>query len=173
MYVYRVLRGLKLLEEKPDPFTYEVDPVTAKDRTNVELVTSFDMGYSTHPNLRPEYLCDALYSYDKCFEYKLTYGDFLEWDAALARLVGYDQENEDNNAPGGPFYEILHRSFGCSPVGPAVAKKLIADFDAWEARAREFEDEPLFYLSFWWARCAFGHVLHDGLLYRDVNWRVP
>lgn len=173
MYVYRVLRGLKLLEEKPDPFTCEVDPVTAKDRSNVELIMSLDMPFETYPNLRPEYLCDASYTYEQCFEYKLAFGEFYEWDAALARLVGYDQEDENSNAPGGPFYEMLHRSFGCSPIGPAVAKKLIADFEAWEARAREFEDEPLFYLSFWWARCAFEHVLHDGLLYRHVDHRVP
>lgn len=189
MYVYEVCKGLKLLAEGVDELGWWIDPKTGH---------KLECAIYTHEAPRC-YGADGLksssiYTYELRLEYSLEFGcRGRDWHAVLAAMVGFDRENPDAYPADGPFIELLHADHSMATFGPSTARKLVADFDAWNDRAskvkekveiyREDTDAPdwlyckpsklvsveyfnddAFYLTYWWLRSCFAHATTDGVV---------
>lgn len=165
MYVYVVYNGLqqrKDLINRADGCL--ADPATGKVLTDVLHVP----GESA--TLTSEFEQDAFYEYGRRLEYNLAIGCAgRDWHDVLAAMVGFER-NAEAGPTDGPFQEILHPHHAFTVHGPKTSKKLLADFDAWEEKAKRFSDAE-FYLAYWWLRCCFGHGAQNGAV--RMTRRMP
>lgn len=87
-----------------------------------------------------------------------SYSGYNAWREQLAKLAGYPAvehdaygKKEQSHAAGcwvsdfGPFYELINFADNEGTIGPVVAKKLLADFEQFEEKAREHQDDGWFY----------------------------
>ncbi|WP_035878759.1 hypothetical protein [Cupriavidus sp. amp6] len=106
----------------------------------------------------------TLYAYEQVLEYPLAC-DYQgrDWHDMLGELVGFDKDNHEAYPAGGPFAELLNCEYWMTTLGPRTAAKLVADFDAWDDRARSFSDAGgEFYLTYWWVRTCLSHAVKNG-----------
>ncbi len=115
-------------------------------------------------------------------------------------MVGFDRNKRDAYPADGPFIELLHKDYSMATFGPSAARKLVADFNAWNDRAskvlakEEFYEEDFdapswlyhrpkklvgeqyfyddeFYLTYWWLRTCFAHATTNGVV--RSYWQMP
>lgn len=155
MYVYIAYNGLKLRDDVAKR------PEGLADQATGELLANVLHVPDDCATLTSEFEQCAFYEYKRSLEYSMAIGcDGRDWHDVLAAMVGFDRNA--NVAPtDGPFQEILHPRHAFTVHGPKTAKKLLADFDAWEEKAKTFSDAE-FYLAYWWLRCCFGHGAQNG-----------
>jgi len=173
MYVYQVCKGMKLLAEGVDELGWWIDPKTGLRLENATYISDNEearRGYAQH-----ELKGSSIYTYELRLEYSLELecqgGD---WHDVLAAMVGFDRDNPDAYPADGPFIELLHNDYSMATFGPSVARKLVADFDAWNDRASKpqeslYDDE--FYLTYWGLRACFAHAATNGVV--RCNWQMP
>ncbi len=63
-----------------------------------------------------------------------SYGGYNWWRNELARLAGFASANAAWGEKSGPFWELISFSDCEGVIGPVVAKKLLADFVAFEGQ---------------------------------------
>ena len=157
-FVYVAYNGLTLREDLIHRADGVADPATGELLMDVLRVPA---GTEQAATLTTEFEQGAFYQYDRRLEYSMAIGcDGRDWHDVLAAMVGFDR-NAGAEPTDGPFQEILHPRHAFTVHGPNAAKKLLADFDACEEKAKTFSD-PEFYLAYWWLRCCFGHVAQNG-----------
>lgn len=172
MYVYEMCKGLKLLAEDVDTLGWWIDPATGHQWKNATYIYGEPRRYGSD-GLKSS----SIYTYELRHMYSLH----LKWDwhEVLAEMVGFDQDNQDAYPPDGPFVELLHSDYSMEAFGPSAARKIVADFDAWNDRASKvmvtedrctldvdvniFNDDA-FYLTYWWLRSCFANATENGLV---------
>ncbi|PZX34228.1 conserved hypothetical protein [Cupriavidus phytorum] len=172
MYMYELCKGLKLLEEGVSLFGWWIDPRTGHRLENATYIDAAPNLYGSD-GLKSS----SIYTYDFRHEYSLE----LKWDwhDVLAKLVGFDRENPDVYPADGSFIELLHNDYSMEAFGPSAARKIVADFDAWNDRASKvlekvdlpptligdntFNDDA-FYLTYWWLRSCFANATKNGIV---------
>jgi len=172
MYVYEMCKGLKLLAEGVDGLGWWIDPKTGHKLDNATYIHE-----APHRHGSDGLKSSSIYTYELRHEYSLE----LRWDwhDVLANMVGFDRDNPDAYPADGPFIELLHNDYSMETFGPSAARKLVADFDAWNDRASKvmekvdrrsklldvhhFNDDE-FYLTFWWLRSCFANATTNGVV---------
>lgn len=85
---------------------------------------------------------DYVYNFEKFAWFRVGYREcnYNNWLNQLARLVGFNYQNPDSNAPG-PFRELFWQLSYDVTFGPTVVGKLCMDFYIWRKRAESLGDE--------------------------------
>lgn len=160
--VYDVFNNLILREDislNSDAFVF--DKATSQYRSNFLYVSEAN-------DLTTEFKRKAIYEYGRYLRYSLAIGcEGRDWHDVLAQMVGVDRNAGAELSAETPFPELLHPKMSSATLGPKTALRLLGEFDAWDARAKEFADAE-FYLAFWWLRCCFGHAANGGAV--QMNW---
>ncbi|WP_061958532.1 hypothetical protein [Cupriavidus pauculus] len=169
MYVYELCKGLKLLEEGVSEFGWWIDPKTGHRLANATYIDVVPRLHGSDGLKR-----SSIYTYEFRHEYSLKLK--RDWHDVLAKLVGFDRENPDAYPADGPFIELLHYDY--ETFGPSAARKIVADFDAWNERASKvmvkvWSSESLdtyhgyddaFYLTYCWLRSCFANATTNGIV---------
>jgi hypothetical protein len=189
MYVYEMCKGLKLLAEGVDELGWWIDPKTGHKLENATYI-----GRAPHRYGSDGLKSSSIYTYERRHEYSLDlWCRKLDWHDVLANMVGFDRKNPDAYPADGPFIELLHNDYSMETFGPSAARKLVADFDAWNDRAskvlekvdtyaedtdapawlyyrpsklvrEDYYDDHEFYLTYWWLRTCFANATTNGVV---------
>ena len=89
---------------------------------------------------------DTTYSFEKRHGFRAgSYGGYSEWRNQLARLAGWDSNNDRYNKDpsefeGKPFFELIWFADNEGVIGPIVSAKLLKDFKAYLPAAEQQDD---------------------------------
>ncbi|EPX96705.1 MULTISPECIES: hypothetical protein [Ralstonia] len=189
MFVYEMCKGLKLLAEGVSTLGWWIDPETGHKWENATYIDEVPGRYGSD-GLKSA----SIYTYELRHEYSLELGcPGRDWHDVLAEMVGFDRDNQDAYPADGPFIELLHYDYSMETFGPSAARKIVADFDAWNDRAskamvkveiykkdadapdflhykpsklvgvKHFNDHA-FYLTYWWLRSCFANATENGVV---------
>lgn len=166
MYVYLAFRDLKRRDDAVLGERWWEDPVTGKELQNaISIHEETELGRQQSVEFQA-----GVYEYGRHFAYPLDIGcNGRDWHDVLRALVGYDRNGPKKCPLEGPFAEILHWAYSLVTFGPIASAKVVADFDAWDARARSFSDAE-FYLAYWAVRTCFSHAAQNGAV--QVVWQT-
>ncbi|MDT4860619.1 hypothetical protein FQZ97_951900 [compost metagenome] len=145
-----------------------VDPTTGR-----RIEKAFYEQHDDRPgcrNVSKELKDSTVYTYERALKYPLAC-DFQgrDWHDMLSELVGFDKGNQDAYPGDGPFVELLNEAYWGTTLGPRTSAKLVADFDAWDERARSFSDDGEFYLTYWWVRTCLSHATKNDAVQRHSD----
>ncbi|WP_432260861.1 hypothetical protein [Cupriavidus sp. TMH.W2] len=176
MYMYELCKGLKLLEEGVSGLGWWIDPKTGHRLENATYIHTAPRRYGSD-GLKGS----SIYTYEFRHEYSLEFGcQGRDWHDVLADLVGFDRENPGAYPADGPFIELLHNDYSTEAFGPSAARKIVADFDAWNERASKvlvkevgrwtesldtyhYNDDE-FYMTYWWLHSCFANATTNGIV---------
>lgn len=162
MFVYTVYKEISPVHTAVDSPGSWIDSATGR-----KIEKAFFEQHDDRPgrrNVLNELKGSTVYAYEQALEYPLACdcqgGD---WHDMLGELVGFDKDNQDAYPADGPFAELFNDNYRGITLGPRTSAKLVADFDAWDDRARSFTDTGgEFYLTYWWVRTCLSHAVKNG-----------
>lgn len=133
--------GLDVLAySKLTPVEVELDENGDRKEYNSRIVNF----YKNHPSHdRSDGLdTDKLYQCEDYFSFKAgSYSGYNHWRNQLAILAGYDGAEGAWEAADGDFWELINFSDCEGTIGSETSKKLLADFEAFQSKADEHEDQ--------------------------------
>ncbi|SPK76041.1 conserved protein of unknown function (plasmid) [Cupriavidus taiwanensis] len=161
MFVYTVYKEISPVPTAVDLLGSWIDSATGR-----KIEKAFYEKHDDRPDCRnvlKELKDSTVYAYEQALEYPLACDcQGRDWHDMLGQLVGFDKDNQDAYLADGPFAELLTDAYQGTTLGPRTSAKLVADFDAWDERARSFSDDGEFYLTFWWVRTCLSHAIKNG-----------
>lgn len=148
---FLVLKGL----EKISSFDDEVDAI----ESGKELVHVY--GHPWSPFFTEGLDVNALYACAEKSKVKAfdDWSEFVDWVVELSYLVGCN--GKIPQADSSVAFRDSFRSGNGGMLGPIASAKLLAEFDAWDERARSYKGKK-FYANYLVMRSLFEHVAGNG-----------
>lgn len=147
--IYEVFTNPKLLNEHPSEEELLLNPMTGQIPGNVMWVSKDDR---PRRYVSKEFIEGATYKCEHHYEYALDVACWgRDWNYELEEFIGFVRSECDSYTPDSPFFELRHPDYSMTTFGPLASAKLVADFKAWDERARRFSDMEFYigYLMVW------------------------